>query len=176
RGLPLVLQHGRRGDGRQVGIEPLVLEQGTEPLAELGPLVHPLDQLGARGPLDEHVVGPVRERAGQTVVLEELPDVVPHVAAPHTGVDTGLPPRADVGDAKLVEDRKSTRLNSCHVKISYAVFCLKKKKSNSNANPPNTCPPTTTTTSQNTRTSYLRTLKSIATSIYPTNAPTSPIP
>src|SRR5690606_40994700 len=27
-----------------------------------------------------------------------------------------------------VEDRKSTRLNSSHVKITYAVFCLKKKK------------------------------------------------
>src|SRR5690606_35616744 len=27
----------------------------------------------------------------------------------------------------LLEDRKSTRLNSSHVKISYAVFCLKKK-------------------------------------------------
>src|SRR5690606_41592672 len=27
-------------------------------------------------------------------------------------------------------DRKSTRLNSSHVKISYAVFCLKKKKVN----------------------------------------------
>src|SRR5690606_38567047 len=27
------------------------------------------------------------------------------------------------------EDRKSTRLNSSHVKISYAVFCLKKKNS-----------------------------------------------
>src|SRR5207302_9594862 len=27
-----------------------------------------------------------------------------------------------------VEDRKSTRLNSSHVKISYAVFCLKKKR------------------------------------------------
>src|SRR5438874_4032369 len=26
------------------------------------------------------------------------------------------------------EDRKSTRLNSSHVEISYAVFCLKKKK------------------------------------------------
>src|SRR5699024_11433327 len=26
-----------------------------------------------------------------------------------------------------VRDRKSTRLNSCHVSISYAVFCLKKK-------------------------------------------------
>src|SRR5690606_40047731 len=30
--------------------------------------------------------------------------------------------------AKQALDRKSTRLNSSHVKISYAVFCLKKKK------------------------------------------------
>src|SRR5688572_31869858 len=29
-----------------------------------------------------------------------------------------------------VEDRKSTRLNSSHSQISYAVFCLKKKKKN----------------------------------------------
>src|SRR5207302_10209966 len=29
-------------------------------------------------------------------------------------------------------DRKSTRLNSSHVKISYAVFCLKKKKTKDN--------------------------------------------
>src|SRR3989442_3955126 len=28
----------------------------------------------------------------------------------------------------LLADRKSTRLNSSHVRISYAVFCLKKKK------------------------------------------------
>src|SRR5690606_40128645 len=28
----------------------------------------------------------------------------------------------------LASDRKSTRLNSSHVKISYAVFCLKKKR------------------------------------------------
>src|SRR3989442_203467 len=28
----------------------------------------------------------------------------------------------------LIEDRKSTRLNSSHVRISYAVFCLKQKK------------------------------------------------
>src|SRR5256885_5984455 len=32
------------------------------------------------------------------------------------------------GDAG--EDRKSTRLNSSHLVISYAVFCLKKKKTN----------------------------------------------
>src|SRR5690349_22039550 len=31
-------------------------------------------------------------------------------------------------------DRKSTRLNSSHVEISYAVFCLKKKKQSSKAN------------------------------------------
>src|SRR2546426_1848146 len=30
-------------------------------------------------------------------------------------------------------DRKSTRLNSSHLVISYAVFCLKKKKHNNNA-------------------------------------------
>src|SRR5256886_11011304 len=30
--------------------------------------------------------------------------------------------------AKLLADRKSTRLNSSHSQISYAVFCLKKKK------------------------------------------------
>src|SRR5690625_6051250 len=43
---------------------------------------------------------------------------------------------ADLGPAELrglyrdMEDRKSTRLNSSHVAISYAVFCLKKKKIN----------------------------------------------
>src|SRR5690349_23431311 len=31
-------------------------------------------------------------------------------------------------DALAARDRKSTRLNSSHVEISYAVFCLKKKK------------------------------------------------
>src|SRR3989442_6759858 len=36
------------------------------------------------------------------------------------------PPRGPVA-----EDRKSTRLNSSHVRISYAVFCLKKKKKKS---------------------------------------------
>src|SRR5256885_5240024 len=35
--------------------------------------------------------------------------------------------RTGVGAAQL-QDRKSTRLNSSHLVISYAVFCLKKKK------------------------------------------------
>src|SRR5690349_24213014 len=33
-----------------------------------------------------------------------------------------------LSDDELTIDRKSTRLNSSHVEISYAVFCLKKKK------------------------------------------------
>src|SRR3712207_8300829 len=35
--------------------------------------------------------------------------------------------RAARGDAVVAQDRKSTRLNSSHANISYAVFCLKKK-------------------------------------------------
>src|SRR3989442_5879889 len=35
--------------------------------------------------------------------------------------------------ARAKRDRKSTRLNSSHVRISYAVFCLKKKKKNDKA-------------------------------------------
>src|SRR5690242_21303789 len=55
-------------------------------------------------------------------------------------VKTSNPGSGDVQDARLADgaplwqhvarlvDRKSTRLNSSHMSISYAVFCLKKKK------------------------------------------------
>src|SRR5205807_10021214 len=33
-----------------------------------------------------------------------------------------------LGEKSITQDRKSTRLNSSHLVISYAVFCLKKKK------------------------------------------------
>src|SRR5690554_5422372 len=39
---------------------------------------------------------------------------------------------SDDPDVPVFTDRKSTRLNSSHVRISYAVFCLKKKKKTSN--------------------------------------------
>src|SRR5690349_23711505 len=39
-------------------------------------------------------------------------------------------PRALAIEVEAWGDRKSTRLNSSHVEISYAVFCLKKKKKN----------------------------------------------
>src|SRR2546428_8914906 len=43
----------------------------------------------------------------------------------HSGSLTTAKPRSN---ESVVSDRKSTRLNSSHDQISYAVFCLKKKK------------------------------------------------
>src|SRR5690606_40131726 len=66
---------------------------------------------------------------------EELGSVVQHRmradagarARPHAS-DAGQPlERGTLIGQGFGEDRKSTRLNSSHVKISYAVFCLKKK-------------------------------------------------
>src|SRR3712207_8079154 len=45
--------------------------------------------------------------------------------AGHTRLTRGS--RAGVGGGRRTRDRKSTRLNSSHANISYAVFCLKKK-------------------------------------------------
>src|SRR5215203_6609416 len=41
-----------------------------------------------------------------------------------------VPAELKPGVSKYIADRKSTRLNSSHANISYAVFCLKKKKKN----------------------------------------------
>src|SRR3989442_6466804 len=50
-------------------------------------------------------------------------------SAPSGGTRPGGPRRIPSagGCCEAPEDRKSTRLNSSHVRISYAVFCLKKK-------------------------------------------------
>src|SRR5690625_6564216 len=48
------------------------------------------------------------------------------IAAPDCGL-TAIGPDAIEKRTEIVLDRKSTRLNSSHVAISYAVFCLKKK-------------------------------------------------
>src|SRR5438034_7872120 len=62
----------------------------------------------------------------------DLPIPVPLGVNASTGlgrVEEGRPGGGAGGETpRLVEDRKSTRLNSSHTVISYAVFCLKKKK------------------------------------------------
>src|SRR2546426_6464782 len=46
----------------------------------------------------------------------------------HEGIVGIIAANTRTPDKVLGEDRKSTRLNSSHLVISYAVFCLKKKK------------------------------------------------
>src|SRR5690606_41409751 len=80
----------------------------------------------------EHLTAGLRDgRAQQRRIdrAEGLPQVGTHVRAvpwrapPHDPAQRSAE-RVQPGQG---QDRKSTRLNSSHVKISYAVFCLKKK-------------------------------------------------
>src|SRR5207253_5851904 len=68
-----------------------------------------------------------RERARRD--LQSKPAVGRADAAPRgTDLRRGRNCGGNRRDRRDDEDRKSTRLNSSHVAISYAVFCLKKKK------------------------------------------------
>src|SRR5436309_5825384 len=78
---------------------------------------------------------PAHGRVGQAPLLVELEDaarersrrVSPRVR-PHGALQVGPHAVQPFHRRREERDRKSTRLNSSHVKISYAVFCLKKKK------------------------------------------------
>src|SRR5690606_5876300 len=69
---------------------------------------------------------------GTTNFLHGIPHFCTSIALERDGeVIAGVihdPIRDETFWAEKNRDRKSTRLNSSHVKISYAVFCLKKKK------------------------------------------------
>src|SRR5205085_12078606 len=67
------------------------------------------------------VAGPVRQLLGLPGGRRLAARRHHHAGRPAAA--RGLPPRPHRG----LEDRKSTRLNSSHSQISYAVFCLKKK-------------------------------------------------
>src|SRR3712207_8850269 len=73
---------------------------------------------GSTGPVVTiSVVGPTNTAPVRALLDTGADDTVfPDVLAPRCGIDLS------------VADRKSTRLNSSHANISYAVFCLKKKK------------------------------------------------
>src|SRR5690554_5604037 len=59
-----------------------------------------------------------------SVILELADDASASAQPPAAAAPTARAPDAEAP----AQDRKSTRLNSSHVRISYAVFCLKKKK------------------------------------------------
>src|SRR5947209_16945676 len=73
-------------------------------------------------------VGYSRNASG-TISFQVLTGVTTHVMSPTGGALAGIVDGAQrIADARQQLDRKSTRLNSSHANISYAVFCLKKKK------------------------------------------------
>src|SRR5207249_10934668 len=83
--------------------------------------------------LDVHEVKYLANEQGKVEIPFRLTGALPHVKPkPDSQFIARALSRAVVGKGleKIFgkEDRKSTRLNSSHVSISYAVFCLKKKK------------------------------------------------
>src|SRR3712207_6988102 len=67
-----------------------------------------------------------RELTSITEVWEARASCVTDMKTP--GIDQG-----NLEETRRFQDRKSTRLNSSHANISYAVFCLKKKKNYSSS-------------------------------------------
>src|SRR5688572_31734904 len=61
---------------------------------------------------------------------EAVAQTAEYITASCTALTLGMPcdPDGPTGVKLECQDRKSTRLNSSHSQISYAVFCLKKKK------------------------------------------------
>src|SRR2546427_640454 len=119
----------RDGDARAAGVDDLgqELRAGDAVEAERARRSH-LGCVGLdRRRIDEAVD---RSRDGGPVVWRELDS--PQSEARGDVLGLPLVERAvgalDVVTARPHQDRKSTRLNSSHSQISYAVFCLKKKK------------------------------------------------
>src|SRR5690349_23440097 len=83
------------------------------PRSTLFPYTTLFRSLGTQGRAARSEGHPAEERAGDDH----------HLAAGRAD-----PPAPHRRDGDRLQDRKSTRLNSSHVEISYAVFCLKKKK------------------------------------------------
>src|SRR5699024_11236438 len=100
------------------------LPASSPPLPSLSPYTTLFRSLSS----NEILVVPDGSTKEAMAILESLPHIT-HIQAEEEGVHPTLRIRTDVGDLyDLSRDRKSTRLNSSHVSISYAVFCLKKKK------------------------------------------------
>src|SRR3712207_7637844 len=71
------------------------------------------------------------------LLLNSGPDAGWFSYVPLSGPEFSPGKRSDIYAQTVTLDRKSTRLNSSHANISYAVFCLKKKKNILNRNAKN---------------------------------------
>src|SRR3712207_7707093 len=78
-----------------------------------------------RSRIAPHLLAPAVEHPAQMPSSLRITEPVPDVGMLGDDAKRHLLPRA----TDQYRDRKSTRLNSSHANISYAVFCLKKKNS-----------------------------------------------
>src|SRR5690625_4903874 len=98
---------------------------GERPGPTAGSLLTELVLDGIPGQILTTGIGPVNAAAALTGMLTAAPAPARILSVGSAG---GLHENIGVGEVIIgAEDRKSTRLNSSHVAISYAVFCLKKK-------------------------------------------------
>src|SRR5207245_8900760 len=73
----------------------------------------------------------LKDPATTEIYTLSLHDALP-ISARKAATSHSTGPRSSTLERSTCRDRKSTRLNSSHGSISYAVFCLKKKKKNKN--------------------------------------------
>src|SRR5712692_1664095 len=90
--------------------------------AHYGPLA---EQIGTKLPIDRRSVSGRAFIEGHPLHVDDLSEAADFPLGRQNAARFGIRTFLAV---PLVRDRKSTRLNSSHSSISYAVFCLKKKK------------------------------------------------
>src|SRR5690606_41322348 len=86
------------------------------------PILHALGSSADSDPVPHHQPGHYRARRG-TLPLDPEPGLLASGGGPRHA-DRAAVDGPGGADPRPARDRKSTRLNSSHVKISYAVFCL----------------------------------------------------
>src|SRR5207247_3212803 len=122
----------RREDEERDGLVPAKTEGGGR-IADAEEAEEEAADRVVKGPdPEDHAVRPAANEATQPQREGNRGEIPDHVVRDHEVDRTGLTERVRVreadADALGRRDRKSTRLNSSHEWISYAVFCLKKKQ------------------------------------------------
>src|SRR5207249_9546821 len=129
-------------EGLAAGVRYRLRNDGDEAIELSFTSASNLGLLGENEAADVITVGTRKTTAGKPIEVRNVTEVQVHSESKHFDLTLAIDPPALVITKPIYavtnSDRKSTRLNSSHVSISYAVFCLKKKKNkHNNHEPPN---------------------------------------